>query len=280
MNFDNSNESKKELLRRIKDIEIKATILSDNIFAGQYHSCLKGNGMEFADIRRYAPGDDVKKIDWKVTAKQRRAYVKEFVEERELSVFILVDVSASNRFKDKLELITELVGSLAFSANKNGDRVGSLFFSDEIEKIITLKKGKKHALSIIENLLILNPAGRKTDIANALRYFGKMFKRRSVVFLISDFLDDGYEKELKILSRRHEIIPVRIGDRKFESLPKGAIFTLEDSETGEQIVVENYKSTSDFNINNLKDGINLYVGEDYIKEISRFFCRGRVRWKR
>ncbi|MGL4651922.1 DUF58 domain-containing protein [Cetobacterium sp.] len=277
MNFDNSNESKKELLRRIKDIEIKATILSDNIFAGQYHSCLKGNGMEFADIRRYAPGDDVKKIDWKVTAKQRRAYVKEFVEERELSVFILVDVSASNRFKDKLELITELVGSLAFSANKNGDRVGSLFFSDEIEKIITLKKGKKHALSIIENLLILNPAGRKTDIANALRYFGKMFKRRSVVFLISDFLDDGYEKELKILSRRHEIIPVRIGDRKFESLPKGAIFTLEDSETGEQIVVENYKSTSDFNINNLKDGINLYVGEDYIKEISRFFCRGRVR---
>lgn len=280
MNFDNSNESKKELLRRIKDIEIKATILSDNIFAGQYHSCLKGNGMEFADIRRYAPGDDVKKIDWKVTAKQRRAYVKEFVEERELSVFILVDVSASNRFKDKLELITELVGSLAFSANKNGDRVGSLFFSDEIEKIITLKKGKKHALSIIENLLILNPAGRKTDIANALRYFGKMFKRRSVIFLISDFLDDGYEKELKILSRRHEIIPVRIGDRKFESLPKGAIFTLEDSETGEQIVVENYKSTSDFNINNLKDGINLYVGEDYIKEISRFFCRGRVRWKR
>lgn len=277
MNFDNSNESKKELLRRIKDIEIKATILSDNIFAGQYHSCLKGNGMEFADIRRYAPGDDVKKIDWKVTAKQRRAYVKEFVEERELSVFILVDVSASNRFKDKLELITELVGSLAFSANKNGDRVGSLFFSDEIEKIITLKKGKKHALSIIENLLILNPSGRKTDIANALRYFGKMFKRRSVIFLISDFLDDGYEKELKILSRRHEIIPVRIGDRKFESLPKGAIFTLEDSETGEQIVVENYKSTSDFNINNLKDGINLYVGEDYIKEISRFFCRGRVR---
>ncbi|MGL5545065.1 MAG: DUF58 domain-containing protein [Cetobacterium sp.] len=277
MNFDNSNESKKELLRRIKDIEIKATILSDNIFAGQYHSCLKGNGMEFADIRRYAPGDDVKKIDWKVTAKQRRAYVKEFVEERELSVFILVDVSASNRFKDKLELITELVGSLAFSANKNGDRVGSLFFSDEIEKIITLKKGKKHALSIIENLLILNPAGRKTDIANALRYFGKMFKRRSVIFLISDFLDDGYEKELKILSKRHEIIPVRIGDRKFESLPKGAIFTLEDSETGEQIVVENYKSTSDFNINNLKDGINLYVGEDYIKEISRFFCRGRVR---
>ncbi|MGL4671242.1 DUF58 domain-containing protein [Cetobacterium sp.] len=277
MSFENSRESKKELLKKIKNIEIKATILSDNIFAGQYQSCLKGNGMEFADIRRYAPGDDVKKIDWKVTAKQRKAYVKEFVEERELSVFLLVDVSASNRFKDKLDLITELVGSLAFSANKNGDRVGALFFSDEIEKVISLKKGKKHALSIIENLLTLNPKGQNTNIANALRYFGKIFKRRSIIFLISDFLDDNYERELKILSKRHEVISVRIGDRKFESLPKGAIFTLEDSETGEQIVVENYKSKSDFNITNLKNGINLYVGEDYVKEISRFFCQGRVK---
>ena len=223
--MDNKLESKKELLKKIKNIEIKATILSDNIFAGQYQSCLKGNGMEFSDIRRYAPGDDVKKIDWKVTAKQRKAYVKEFVEERELSVFLLVDISASNRFKEKLELITELVGSLAFSANKNGDRVGALFFSNQIERVIPLKKGKKHTLSIIENLLTINPKGDKTDIAMALRYFGKVFKRRSVIFLISDFLDDNYEKELKILSQRHEIIPVRIGDKKYESLPIGAILT-------------------------------------------------------
>lgn len=276
--MDNKLESKKELLKKIKNIEIKATILSDNIFAGQYQSCLKGNGMEFSDIRRYAPGDDVKKIDWKVTAKQRKAYVKEFVEERELSVFLLVDISASNRFKEKLDLITELVGSLAFSANKNGDRVGALFFSNQIERVIPLKKGKKHTLSIIENLLTINPKGDRTDIAMALRYFGKVFKRRSVIFLISDFLDDSYEKELKILSQRHEIIPVRIGDKKYESLPIGAIFTLEDAETGEQIVVENYKeNSSDININNISNGINLYVGEDYVKEISKFFNRGRVR---
>lgn len=276
--MDNKLESKKELLKKIKNIEIKATILSDNIFAGQYQSCLKGNGMEFSDIRRYAPGDDVKKIDWKVTAKQRKAYVKEFVEERELSVFLLVDISASNRFKEKLDLITELVGSLAFSANKNGDRVGALFFSNQIERVILLKKGKKHTLSIIENLLTINPKGDRTDIAMALRYFGKVFKRRSVIFLISDFLDDNYEKELKILSQRHEIIPVRIGDKKYESLPIGAIFTLEDAETGEQIVVENYKeNSSDININNISNGINLYVGEDYVKEISKFFNRGRVR---
>lgn len=279
--MDNKLESKKELLKKIKNIEIKATILSDNIFAGQYQSCLKGNGMEFSDIRRYAPGDDVKKIDWKVTAKQRKAYVKEFVEERELSVFLLVDISASNRFKEKLDLITELVGSLAFSANKNGDRVGALFFSNQIERVIPLKKGKKHTLSIIENLLTINPKGDRTDIAMALRYFGKVFKRRSVIFLISDFLDDNYEKELKILSQRHEIIPVRIGDKKYESLPIGAIFTLEDAETGEQIVVENYKeNSSDININNISIGINLYVGEDYVKEISKFFNRGRVRWKK
>lgn len=276
--MDNKLESKKELLKKIKNIEIKATILSDNIFAGQYQSCLKGNGMEFSDIRRYAPGDDVKKIDWKVTAKQRKAYVKEFVEERELSVFLLVDISASNRFKEKLDLIIELVGSLAFSANKNGDRVGALFFSNQIERVIPLKKGKKHTLSIIENLLTINPKGDKTDIAMALRYFGKVFKRRSVIFLISDFLDDNYEKELKILSQRHEIIPVRIGDKKYESLPIGAIFTLEDAETGEQIVVENYKeNSSNININNISNGINLYIGEDYVKEISKFFNRGRVR---
>ena len=276
--MDNKLDSKKQLLKKIKNIEIKATILSDNIFAGQYQSCLKGNGMEFSDIRRYAPGDDVKKIDWKVTAKQRKAYVKEFVEERELSVFLLVDISASNRFREKLDLITELVGSLAFSANKNGDRVGAVFFSNQIEKVIPLKKGKKHTLSIIENLLTIKPKGDKTDISMVLRYFGKIFKRRLVIFLISDFLDDNYEKELKILAQRHEIIPVRIGDKKYESLPIGAIFTLEDSETGEQIVIENYKeNSSDININNISNGINLYVGEDYVKEISKFFNRGRVR---
>lgn len=270
-------ENKKELLKKIRAIEIKATILSDNIFSGQYQSCLKGNGMEFSDIRRYAPGDDVKKIDWKVTAKQRKAYVKEFVEERELSVFLLVDISASNRFKEKLDLITELVGSLAFSANKNGDRVGALFFSDRVEKLIPLKKGRKHTLSVIENILTIEPKGNKTNINMILRYFGKIFKRRAVIFLISDFLDDGYEKEMKILGQRHELIPVRISDKKYESLPKGAIFTLEDSETEERIVIENYKDDIKIGPPSLPNGINIDVGEDYVKEISKFFNKGRMR---
>lgn len=264
-------ERKKELIKKLKDIEIKSTILADNIFAGQYKSCLKGNGIEFSDIRRYAPGDDVKKIDWKVTAKQRKAYVKEFVEERELSIFILVDVSGSTRFKEKIDLITELVGSLAFSATKNGDRVGALFFTDEIEKYIPLKKGKKHSLSIIESILTLEPKSKKTNLANGLRYFGKIFKRRAVIFLISDFLDESYEKELKILSKKHEIIPIRIGDKKQNILPKGAIFNLEDSETGEKIVIENLKKDISLDSPLIKKGVNLYVGEDYIKELSRFF---------
>lgn len=268
---------KKEILKKIKIIEMKANYLTDNIFTGQYQSCLKGNGMEFSDIRRYSPGDDVKKIDWKVTAKQRKAYIKEFVEERELSVFILVDISASNRFKDKLDLITELTGSLSFSANKSGDRVGAIFFTDIIEKVVPLKKGKRHSLSILENLISIKPVGNKTDIANALRYFGKIFKRRAVIFLISDFLDDNYEKELKILSQRHEIIPVCIRDMRYEKLPIGALFNLKDSETGEEIIIENYKKNISFPVKKIMNGINLYVGEDYVKEISKFFNRGKIR---
>lgn len=267
-------ERKKELIKKIKNIEIKSKILSDNIFAGQYHSCLKGNGIEFSDIRRYAPGDDVKKIDWKVTAKQRKAYVKEFVEERELSVFLFVDISGSTRFKEKLDLISELVGSLSFSANKNGDRVGALFFSDKVEKYIPLKKGKKHSLGIIETILTLNPSNKGTNISNALRYFGKIFKKRAIIFLISDFLDENYEKELKILSRRHEIIPIRIGDKKQNTLPKGAIYNLKDSETGEIVVIENFKKNIDIKPSLFGRYIDLDIGEDYVKEISKFFKRG------
>lgn len=266
---------KKELLKKIREIDIKSKILSDNLYTGQYKSILKGNGMEFSDIRRYAIGDDVKKIDWKVSARQRKTYVKEFSEERELSVFFLVDISGSNRFTKKFQLILEVVGSLAFSANKNGDKVGALFFTDNVEKVIPLKKGKNHILSIIENLLLINPKSKKTNIESALRYFGKVFKRRTILFVISDFLDSGYEKELKILSQKHEVVPIRIADKRYEKLPSGAIFTLEDSETGEQFVIENYKKDIIFNPKNTDRWINLYVDEDYVKEISRFFNRGR-----
>ncbi len=266
---------KKELLKKIREIDIKSKILSDNIYTGQYKSILKGNGMEFSDIRRYSIGDDVKKIDWKVSARQRKTYIKEFTEERELSVFFLIDVSNSNRFTQKFQLILEVVGSLAFSANKNGDKVGAILFTDGIEKIIPLKKGKKHILSIIESILLMNPKSKKTNIENALRYFGKVFKRKTVLFVISDFLDKNYEKELKVLSKKHEVIPIRIADKKYETLPNGAIFTLEDSETGEQIVIENYQKNLTFKPKNTEKWINLYTDEDYVKEISKFFNRGR-----
>lgn len=268
---------KSQLLKKIREIEIKSTILANTIFAGEYHSCLKGNGMEFSEIRRYAPGDDVKKIDWKVTAKQKKAYVKEFVEERELPVFLLVDMSYSDNFEDKRNLISELVASLAFSANKNGDRVGGLFFTEKVEKIIPLRKGKKHILSLVENLLTYKTKYKGTDIKEALRYFGKMFKKRGIVFVISDFLDEGYERDLKILQRRHEVIPIEIRDRKYEKLPKGAIFTLEDSESGEEIIVENIGRELSLESMNLKGGIKIYTDEDYVIKLSNYFRRRRRR---
>lgn len=267
--------NKSEVLKKIKKIEIKASALANNVFAGQYHSCLKGNGMEFSDIRRYTIGDDVKKIDWKVTARQRKTYIKEFTEERELSIFLIVDVSASNYFDKKLDLITELVASLAFSANINDDRVGAIFFSDHVEKLIPLKKGKKHSLSIIETLLTLNPKSKKTDINEALKYFSKIQKKRSIVFLISDFLDQNYGKMYQYLNMRHDIIPIRIGDRASETLPKGAIFTLEDAETGEQIVIDNHSNVDIATLFPIKRSISLYYGDDYVKAISKFFNKGR-----
>ncbi|WP_426710811.1 DUF58 domain-containing protein [Cetobacterium sp. SF1] len=266
---------KKDILKKIKKIEIKSTILSNTIFAGEYHSCLKGNGMEFSDIRRYSQGDDVKKIDWKVTAKQGKAYIKEFVEERELPVFLLVDMSYSDRFEDKKNLISELVATLAFSANKNGDRVGALFFTEKVEKAIPLKKGKKHILSIIENLLLYNPKYKGTNIKEALRYFGKIFKKRGIIFIISDFLDNDFEKEIKILKNRHEIIPIQILDKKYDAIPKGAIFSLEDSETGEEIIVETLKNELSLQSLQLKGSIKIDINDDYVKALTNYFRKGK-----
>ena len=193
-----------EILKKIKKIEIASSILADELFAGKYRSYFKGNGMEFSDIRRYAPGDDVKKIDWKVSARQRKTYVKEFTE----------------------DLLCQLVGSLAFSANKNSDKVGAVLFTDKIEKFIPLKKGRNHSLVILDNLLSFEPQGKRTDISKALDFLNKIAKRRAIVFLISDFIDKGYEKSMAITAQKHDLIPIRIADRKYETLPKGAIFNM------------------------------------------------------
>jgi uncharacterized protein (DUF58 family) len=264
---------KKAILKNIKKIEIASNLISNEIFSGNYHSFFKGNGMEFSDIRRYAPGDDAKKIDWKVTARQKKAYVKEFIEERELTLYLLIDVSKSSSFPEDKLMIAELFTTLAFSANNNGDRVGAIFFSDKIEKFIPQKKGKKHALSILDSYLSLNPVSTKTNITGVLNYFNKIVKRRSIVILISDFLDEEYEKALKLTSQKHDLIPIKIINRRFEKLPKGAVYELVDSETGEEIILENFKN--DFKLVGEENSkfINLFTNEDYVKPLSNYFKR-------
>lgn len=267
--------SKTELLKKIKKIEIASSILANELFTGNYRSFFKGNGMEFSDIRRYSPGDDVKKIDWKVSARQRKTYVKEFTEERELSIYLMIDISNSNNFFAKKDLISQLVGSLAFSAIKNGDKVGAIFFTDRIEKIIPTKKGRNQSLVIIDNLLNYQPIGKKTDIKSALEFFNRIVKRRAIIFLISDFIDKDYEKTMSVISQKHDLIPIRIADKKYETLPEGAIFNMIDSESGESIVIENFKKDVDISQNISKNILTLYTDDDYVSVLANFFKRRR-----
>ncbi|WP_320048044.1 DUF58 domain-containing protein [uncultured Ilyobacter sp.] len=271
-------------MKKIKNIEIKSNRLSDEIFSGEYHSFFKGNGMEFSDIRRYSPGDEVKNIDWKVTARQRKAYIKQFKEEREMNFFLLIDISESNNFNDKKDLIGEISAVLAFSAIKNNDKVGAIFFSDEVEKLIPLKKGKKHTLSLMENLFKYFEGNshekklKKTSIKSALEYFAKIQKRRSIVFLISDFFDEDYERQIKIVSKRHDLILIKISDKSKEVIPKGAVFNFIDSETGEIMTLENLKSEirlNDFIDLDKRNLVDISTEDDYVKKLSLFFRRRR-----
>lgn len=266
----------KELIKKIRRIEIKSDKSVDEIFSGEYRSKFKGKGMEFSDIRQYYPGDDVRNIDWNVTARHNKAYVKQFCEERELNMFLLIDVSSSNNFGGKKELIAEVAATLALSASKNNDRVGAAFFTEEVEKFVPSKSGRKHVLTIIENIINFKPEFDGTNIANVLQYFNRIEKKKSVVFLISDFLDEGYEKELKIILGRHDLIMIRILDRIEEKMPSGAIFTFEDLESGETIVIDNLKDKYKLE-NNLmpykRNTINIYTDEDYVKRLKQFFRR-------
>lgn len=267
--------SRTELLKKIKKIEIASSILANELFTGNYRSFFKGNGMEFSDIRRYSPGDDVKKIDWKVSARQRKTYVKEFTEERELSIYLMIDISNSNNFFAKKDLISQLVGSLAFSAIKNGDKVGAIFFTDRIEKIIPTKKGRNQSLVIINNLLNYQPIGKKTDIKSALEFLNRIVKRRAIIFLISDFIDKDYEKTMSVISQKHDLIAIRIADKKYEILPEGAIFNMIDSESGESIVIENFKKDVNISQNISKNILTLYTDDDYVSVLANFFKRRR-----
>jgi len=269
-----------ELTKKIRRIEIMSNKLVDEVFSGEYRSGFRGKGLEFDNIRQYIPGDDVRYIDWNVTARQDKAFIKQFHEEREMNIFLLIDMSRSNSFGKKKEFIAEISATLAFSATRNNDRVGVIFFTGEAEKLIPSKNGKKHVLHIIESILEYKPKQTGTNIANVLRYFNRIEKKRSVVFLVSDFLDDNYEKELKASAGRHDLIRIRIVDRAEEHIPAGAIFTFEDLESGETFILDNMKK--DFKMTPIdsqskRNLITIYTDEDYVKPLRQFFRRRGVK---
>lgn len=232
----------KDLLKKVRKIEIKSRGLSQNIFAGEYHSAFKGRGMTFSEVREYQYGDDVRTIDWNVTARFGHPYIKIFEEERELTVMLLIDVSGSRDFgtikQTKQDLFTEIAAVLAFSTIQNNDKIGVIFFSDKIEKFIPPKKGRKQVLHIIRELIDFEPTSKKTDIAGALKYFTNVIKKSSTAFLISDFIDKGFENELVIANRKHEIAAIQIYDIRESELPNVGILKLKDAETQERIYID------------------------------------------
>ena len=282
-----------ELLQKVRRIEIKTRGLSRNIFAGEYHSAFKGRGMTFAEVREYQYGDDVRSIDWNVTARFQHPYVKIFEEEREMTVMLLIDVSASHDFGSgnlyKRDVMTELAATLAFSAIQNNDKIGVIFFSDKIEKFIPPQKGRKHILYIIRELIDFKPESNKTDIALALRYFTNIIKKRCTAFLISDLLDSkSFEDELVIANRKHDLIALRVYDKRETELPPVGLMKVKDAETGERLWIDTddrrwrmlYKNLWDENRLKLQhllmkagvDKVSIDVSEDdYIKALIGLF---------
>ncbi len=281
-----------ELLKKVRKIEIKTRGLSNQIFSGEYHSAFKGRGMAFSEVREYTPGDDVRTIDWNVTARFSTPYVKVFEEERELSVVLVVDVSASGLFgtnkQYKQDLITELCAVVAFSASQNNDKIGVIFFSDKIEKFIPPKKGKSHVLRIIRELLEFKPTNTKTNLELALKYLTNVIKKKSIVFLISDFYaDSDYKDALKIANKKHDLVALRIVDKTETELPNVGLIKLRDNETGKLMWVD----TSDkafrkqFAVNYLKfeddlkdifnrsgtDATKIFTHENYVKPLMNLF---------
>src|SRR5216110_1819271 len=280
-----------EILKKIRTLEIKTKGLVETVFAGDYHSVFKGRGMNFEDVREYQPGDEIRAIDWNVTARLGTAFVKKFTEERELTVVLVVDVSASGNFgsaaQSKRELAAEIACVLAFSAIRNNDKVGLLLFSDRVELFIPPKKGRSHTLRIIREILFFEPAGRGTAPALALDYLNKVVTRRAVVFFVSDFQTGDFSRELAVSGRRHDFIAVHIQDERENVLPDVGIITLEDAETGEQIEINTGDRTTRAQFsamaethraelnrtlrrNNI-DAVSLRTGENYLPALRSFF---------
>lgn len=288
----------KELLKQVKQIEIRTRGVVNEVFSGEYHSVFKGRGMEFSEVREYTIGDDIRNIDWNVTARFGHPYVKIFEEERELTVMLLVDMSGSLSFgsveKTKQKIAAELSAILAFSALKNNDKVGMILFTDRIEKFIPPKKGKTHALRIIREVLSFEPQGKETNIKTALEYFNHTIKKKAIVFLISDFMDAGYEKILKIVGRKHDLIGIVLQDQREKFLFNIGLAKFYDAETGEvryldtndkqikkefdaysKMMKEKRKSLF---ISSRLDSIEIETSQSYIKPLVDFFKQREKRW--
>lgn len=248
----------RELVKKLKKIEIFTSRLANDQLAGSYHSVFKGRGMAFSEVRQYQPGDDVRFIDWNVSARMNDTYVKVFTEEREMTVMLLVDLSASERFgsveKPKIETVAEVAALLAFSAIKNNDRVGLILFTDRIERFVPPKKGRSHVMRVVTEILNADPQGEGTDLRVALDLLGSIGKRRTVAFMISDFIAEHYEKPLRVVSKKHDLIPIQIVDPRENELPDVGLALVEDLETGELVEV---------------DTSNLAVRAEYAREAKR-----------
>lgn len=280
-----------EVLRKIRRIQIKTTRLVNDVFAGQYESVFKGKGMEFDEVREYYPGDDVRSIDWNVTARTGHPYVKKFVEERQLTIMLLLDVSGSCQFgtvnRSKSELIAEICAVLAFSAIRNNDRVGLIIFTDKIEKFVPPKKGLRHVLRVIREALYFRPASSGTDVPSALEYLNRVARRHTVAFVISDFIAEDFKKPLAIVNKRHDLIAIDVKDPKEFKLPKIGIVALKDAETNQEF---EFDTRDDLSLNEYEkkageqfqytlklfrragvDCINVATDRPYIDALIKFF---------
>ncbi|AXT51835.1 DUF58 domain-containing protein [Aquimarina sp. BL5] len=283
----------KELLKKVRKIEIKTRRLSDHIFGGEYHSTFKGRGMTFSEVRQYQFGDDVRNIDWNVTARYNEPYIKVFEEERELTMMLMVDVSGSQLFgtkqQFKKEIITEIAATLAFSATQNNDKIGLILFTDDIELFIPPKKGRSHVLRIIRELLEHEPKSKKTNITEALKFLSNVMKKKAIVFILSDFITDDYQQTLKIVGGKHDVTGIRVYDRREEEIPNLGMVQMEDEETGELLLVNtgskkmrvNYAKYYQERIDYFRDSftrsgagsLSSRVDESYVKKLLGYFKR-------
>jgi len=281
----------KELLKKVRKIEIKTRRLSDHVFGGEYHSTFKGRGMTFSEVRQYQFGDDVRNIDWNVTARYNEPFVKVFEEERELTMMLMVDVSGSQLFgtstQFKSDMVTEIAATLAFSATQNNDKIGLILFSDEIELYIPPKKGRSHVLRIIRELIEFKPRSKETNLSESLKFMQNVMKKKAIVFVLSDFMTGDYQRTLKIASGKHDITGIRIYDRHEQQIPNLGIVQMQDQETGELILVNtrskkvrsNYSKYYSENVSYYKDSfsksgsgtVDCSIDESYVKKLLGYF---------